>query len=259
MKNSFKNLCNFLSSVSLLFNTFIMKFIFVFLFFAGSLWVNAQQNAVQQKTITVTGNAELEIVPNEIDVQVNLREYTKKNGEKVTIETIKNNFLTACKSIGLTDKEISVQSYQGFDSNYWLYRKNKKQTPNMNAGISYWIQVNTAAKVESIINILDDEATENFFIAKVSHSNINEFKKQLKMEAIQAAKTKAIYLAEAINEHVGEAITITEPTETDNYPRPYYAAAMYKSSTPNTNADALAIDFKKIKLAYTVTVVFALK
>src|SRR5690242_16124970 len=79
----------------------------------------AQEAKPIQKTISVNGSSEIEVVPDEIYVQVDLREYNKKNGDKVDINTIKNNFLAACKSIGLTDKEVTVQSYQGYDNNYW--------------------------------------------------------------------------------------------------------------------------------------------
>lgn len=229
---------------------------FSFLFMA-----KAQDYSIKQRTITVNGSAEMEIVPDQIDVQINLREYTKKGSPKTSIETIKNNFLKACKGIGLTEKEISVQSLQGNDNNYWFYKKQKKQNPDMNAGISYMVRLSTASKIEELVNILDDEATENFFIAKVSHSKIDVLKKQLKIEAIKAAKEKANYLAEAIGEHVGEAITINDPVEmNNNYPRPMYANMMMKSSA---NADAaqpaLDVDFKKMNLQFSVTVVFALK
>ena len=86
----------------------------------------AQETKPIQKTISVSGSSEIEIIPDEIYVQVDLREYNKKNGDKVNINTIKNNFLGACKSIGLTDKDVTVQSYQGYDNNYWSAKKKKK-------------------------------------------------------------------------------------------------------------------------------------
>ena len=68
----------------------------------------AQEIKPVQKSISVGGSSEIEVVPDEIYVQVDLREYNKKNGDKVNINTIKNNFLEACKSIGLTDKDVTV-------------------------------------------------------------------------------------------------------------------------------------------------------
>ncbi len=60
---------------------------------------------------------------------------------------------------------------------------------------------------------LDDEATQGFFISRTSHSKIEEYRKQLKIQAVKAAKEKAIYLSEAIGEKAGVAVTIQEPVD----------------------------------------------
>jgi uncharacterized protein YggE len=221
----------------------------------------AQDNTIKQRTINVNGSAEMEVVPDEIFVQVDLREYDKKNSGKVNIETIKNNFLNACKSIGLTESDISIQGYQGWDGNYWWYKKNKKQNPDMKASLSYWVKVSNTKKMDELVSKLDDEATQNFFIAKVDHSKMEEFKKQLKMQAIKAAKDKAIYLAAALDEQVGEAMTINDPNEVGHYPRPMFANTMARESMEDQAATPppMDIDFKKLKLQFDVNVVFALK
>src|SRR5215831_10003337 len=220
----------------------------------------AQENKPVQKTISVSGSSEMEVVPDEIYIQVDLREYTKKNGDKVDINSIKNNFLAACKSIGLTDKDVTVQSYQGYDNNYWWWKKNKKQNPDMKASISYWIKVSKVDMLDALVDKMDDEATQNFFIAKASYSKMDELKKDLKIAAVKAAREKAIYLSEAINEHIGEAITINDPTEIGPQPRPYYANEMLKTASAQDSTNPpMDVDFKKIKIHYEVNVVFALK
>ena len=219
----------------------------------------AQETKPAQRTISVNGSSEMEVVPDEIYVQVDLREYTKKNGDKVDINTIKNNFLEACKSIGLTEKEVTVQGYQGYDNNYWWWKKNKKNS-DMKAGISYWIKVSKVDMLDALVDKMDDEATQNFFIAKASYSKMDEVKKDLKIAAVKAARDKAIYLAEAIGENIGEAITINEPTEVNNQPQPMYANTMMKAAdAEGYSAPAMNVDFKKIKIQFEVNVVFALK
>lgn len=217
------------------------------------------QTNTLQKNIQVSGTAELEIIPDEIYVTVELREYDKKGVGKIDIDKIKNNFLTNCKNIGLTDKEISIQNYQGWDNNYWWYRKNKNKNPDMNASITYQIKFSDTKKMDELVKLLDDEATNNFTVSKVAHSNIENFKKQLKILAVKAAKEKAIYLAEAIGEKVGEAITINEPIEYNNYNQNRYANVMMKSESADGSNAPMDIDFKKIKLKFEVTVNFALK
>ncbi len=219
------------------------------------------QETIKQKTINASGTAEMEVVPDEIYVQVQLREYDKKGGSKIDIDAIKNDFLKAAASIGLNENDISVQGYQGWDGNYWEYKKNKKKNPDMKASITYQVKLASTKKMDELVQKLDDEATQNFFISRVSHSKLQEFKKQLKIQAVKSAKEKAIYLAEAINEKAGEALTINEPNEINPFPQPMYANRMMEAKVATDTGDAQTpnIDFKKMKLQYEVNVVFALK
>ncbi|HRH48175.1 MAG TPA: SIMPL domain-containing protein [Panacibacter sp.] len=220
----------------------------------------AQEVRPAPRTVSVSGSSQIEIVPDEIYVQVDLREYNKKNGDKIDINSIKNNFLAACKSIGLTDKDVAVQSYQGYDNNYWMIKKNRKQNPDLKASISYWVKASNTEKLDDLVDKMDDEATQNFFIAKASYSKMDELKKELKIAAVKAAREKAIYLSEAIGEHIGEAITINDPAEINNYPQPYYANVTMQRAVAADNAEPpMNVDFKKIKIQFEVSVVFALK
>jgi uncharacterized protein len=226
-----------------------------------SLSAISQETQIKQKTINASGIAEMEVVPDEIYVQIQLREYDKKGGSKIDIDEIKNDFLKAANTIGLNEDDISVQGYQGWDGNFWLYKKNKKKNLDLKASITYQVKLSSTKKMDELVQKLDDEATENFFISRVNHSKLQEFKKQLKIQAVKAAKDKAIYLANAINENAGEALTINEPNEINPFPQPVYANRMMESKVAMDAGEAQMpnIDFKKMKLQYEVNVVFALK
>ena len=215
-------------------------------------------NTIKQRTINVSGTAELEITPDEIYVQIELREYNKKNGDKVDIETIRNQFLAAAKSMGIADTEVVVQGYSGWDGNYWWYQKNKKKNPDMKAGINYEVKVKSVDMMDQLVDKLDDEATQNFYLSRVWHSNMYVIKKQLKIEAVKAAKEKPNYLAEAIGEHVGQALTINDPNEMNQYPQPLYSANVMMKAEAD-QAAPMNVDFKKIKLQFNVNVIFELK
>jgi uncharacterized protein YggE len=234
------------------------------IFFSILLMIFALRSTAQTeknpfpKTITVTGSAEMEIIPDEIYVQVDLKEYQKKGQDKVSIDKIKDDFLKQVKSLGLPDSAISIAAYDGSNGNPWIRKKNKKE--ELFASISYQIKLKSSQQMDQLVNLLDDNATENFSIIRTSHSRLAEIRKQLKIEAVKAAKEKAKYLAGAIDEQAGEAITINEPGE---YIIPYYTTMM-KSNTmmrdqATTGEDQSAVDFRKIKYRYDVTVVFALK
>lgn len=220
------------------------------------------------KTITVSGSAEMEIIPDEIYVNVTLREYQKRGEAKKDIETIKTNFLESCKAAGIADSAISISSYSGYD-NYFNFKKRKKD-PNLMSSITFQVKFRDSKTMDVLVEKLDDEATQNFQITNTSHSKMTEFRRQLKIKAVQAAKDKGVYLTEAIGEKLGEAITIKEPEE--------FGLLDYRSSVssqirlrgigsninvnPNLGydtADKNMVDFKKLKLRFEVDVVFALK
>ena len=109
------------------------------------------------KTITVNGSAEMEIIPDEIYVQVDLKEYEKKGQGKINIETIKRNFLNNVKAIGIPDSLVSIAAYDGFGGNPWLRKKNKKN--ELFASISYQVKIKTSKQLDDLVEKLDDEAT----------------------------------------------------------------------------------------------------
>ena len=215
------------------------------------------------KTITVKGSAEMEIIPDEIYVNIELKEYQKKGESKKDIETIKSDFLQSCRSVGIPDSSISIASYNGFNTYYW-FRK-KKKDPNLNSGITYQVKFKNSDLMDRLVEKLDDEATQSFLIVSTSHSKIIEYRKQLKIQAIKAAKEKGIYLSEAIGERIGEAITINEPAENqfDSYDNARINVAngfYYKGlDQDNVSSKIQEVDFKKIRLRFEVEVVFALK
>ena len=212
-----------------------------------------QQNPFP-KTISVAGSAELEIVPDEIYVQVDLKEYEKKGQPKVTIDRIKQDFLSKAKSLGLPDSAITISSYDGNNEDLWERKKKKKE--GLLASISYQVKLKTSDQVDALVNILDDDATENFAITKTSHSRITELRKQLKIQAIKAAKDKAKYLSEAIDEKIGSAVSINETMESYTPYENVFSNTMLRDSD---KSEEINVNFKKIKLKFDVYVTFALQ
>ncbi|MGZ4019528.1 MAG: SIMPL domain-containing protein [Flavisolibacter sp.] len=237
-----------------------MKTILLSLLMFGIALPSFSQIAQQQRrTITVTGSAETEVTPDEIDVEVLLKEYDKKGQGKINIEKIKQDFLNNVRAVGLPDSAVTISYYGGYNPNPWLRKKNKKD--ELYASISYQVKLKSSKQMDELVDRLDDNATQNFFISKTSYSKLDELKKELKIKAVKAAKEKATHLSQAINENIGEAVTINEPVE---YYTPYYGAAapgmaMMRKEATQGEDNSQVVDFKKMKIRYDVTVVFALK
>lgn len=221
------------------------------------------------KTISVTGSASLEIIPDEIYVQVDLREYKKRGEDKVELEKIKNDFLASCRSVGIADNDISLASYDGYNlASIWQRRK---KDPELLASVSYQIKFNNTKLIDELVNKLDDQATNNFRITRTSHSKMAEHRKQLKIQAVKAAREKALYLTEAISEQLGQAIEINEP---DEYTDSDVVAGGYRDRYKAVNENVVrmdqsknayygivddGVDYRKIKLRYEVKVLYALR
>lgn len=239
-----------------------MKTVYLFLVSSLLTLISFAQNSPNPfpRTITVNGSAEMEIVPDEIYVQVHLKEYDKKGGGKIPIDKIRQDFLTAVRSLGLADTALSVSGYDANNYNPWWRKKAKKE--DLHASITYQVKLRNTAQVDQLVDKLDDNATQNFYISRTSHSRLEEFRRTLKIQAVKAAKEKAQYLADAVNEKVGVAVTINEPGE---YYQPYYGdmasnRMMKAEMTQQTSApDQPQADFKKMKMRYDVNVVFELK
>jgi len=164
--------------------------------------------------ITVTGSSEMEITPDEIYMNFTLQEYKNKAGKKIVISEVKSQFLALCEKAGLNLSDIRISGYSGsenWDYYYWYYRRDAE----ISSSVSYTIKVKALSKIDKIVNGLDRNAVENFYLVRTSHSQLEKLRRQVKENAVKASKTKAIYLAKAVGEDVGRALLIEEITDGD--------------------------------------------
>lgn len=211
------------------------------------------------KKIEVTGSAEIEVVPDEIYVNFSLQEYYNKAKEKINIDAIQKDFLDKCTNAGITKDRIQIQNMSGFDQSSWYWRKMKKEQPDMMATTTYLIKFSTAGDIDKLVNTIDDNATQNMYISKTANSKIEDYRKDIKIKALQAAKAKAQYLCESIGEKVGIALYIKEIEEGDYQP-PIMDRAMFSNSAMSAAPTANeGLDFQKIKIRYEILVQFAIQ
>jgi uncharacterized protein YggE len=212
------------------------------------------------RTITVNGSAEMSVTPDEIYVSITLKEYTRK-GEKKDLKSLTADFLAACKAAGIPDSAISVFDLDGYNER-WYWARQSKRPEEIQGQIAYELKVARFDMVEALAEKLDDYGS-SFHVTRTAHSNASAFRKQLKIDAMKAAKEKARYLSESIGENIGPAITITEPSETGEQSQYTISQTVSNSLSSNTveNMQPLprSIAARKLRYRYEVVVVFALK
>ncbi len=247
-----------------------LSYLLTILFVSTTLLTLAQSNG-NNRTIEVNGNSEMEIEPDEIKFIIEIEEYweeefkeEKEPGEyrqeeleekekleqyrtKVPLSTIEDNLIKSLREVGIESDDIVVSNlgnYWRFRGQEFLYRK------------QFIISISDFSKINELAKIMDAKGIKYMNISELTHSNIDELKKQVKIQALQAAKEKAKYLVESMGENLGDIISIVELGEGIN--RPVFANTMLRSVQTTSNQESIN-QVKNINLSYQVQAKFAIK
>jgi uncharacterized protein len=231
-----------------------MKKIFLVILLAGLSISMFAQTVDTRRKIDVVGNAEIEIVPDIIYVGISLQEYFNGNKKAADINELEKQLQNAVIKAGIPKENLVVNNVSSYN-NIW----EKKKNPNFVASKQYRLKLTDISKFNEVIAPIDPKAIRYTNVESYEHSKIVELKKDLRKKALQAAKEKATYLAETLDDKVGDALEINV-IDTDNNPMPpVYANTMmrYKGEEAADAAPA-DISFHTIKLNAQVRVVFQL-
>lgn len=221
---------------------------------------SGEKNFIDQNYIEVTGKAELEISPDMIYLKITLSD--KNNKGKLTLSEIEKEMINKLTSLGIdTSKDLSLAD---FASNLRAY------ILKSNAVIlskQYQLIVHDSKTLQKVFFELQELGISDVSIEKTEHSKIEQYRKEVKVSAIKAAKEKAELLAAALNQKTGRALFIREA---DNM-TPYVASntlggrgAGYvnpniKIQGISNNSTETDIELEKIKVESTILVRFALE
>ena len=130
------------------------------------------------------------------------------------------------------------------------------------ATAKYQLQLGSSAMVAKVWQALDGLGISNVSILKVSHSKIEQYKAEVRVEAMQNARQSAATLAEAIGQKIGKCFYIYDSN--NNVMPVFYdnMAVMRSAKATGVAEDAAAdepLDFKTIKLQYNVQAKFVLE
>lgn len=225
------------------------------LMLCGGIFVGAQELQKENPYIEVVGNAEMEIVPNEIYISFTLKE--RMDGKKkIEIDSQEKELKKQLQKAGFDLEKLSLADA----SSGFVTVKRKKQ--EVLASKNYVIKVATTGEIASVFEVLDSVEALNADITRVAHSEIEKYRKEVKIMAVKAAKEKAGYLLEAIGEAVGKPLMIQErETYDDIMPvtRMANMKAMAMEDSGFAAEDIPELTFQKIKLKYSVFARFAIQ
>lgn len=213
------------------------------------------------RKIEVAGFAEIEVIPDELYFNISLREYfndEKNQKDKVVITTLEKQLLKAIAEAGLPKESLSVSGVGGYQN----YTDKKKKPATFLESKQYELKVDRADKLDGILSKVESRGVQYANIARVDHSKKEEFKKTVKISALKAAKDKATYLLEAVDQKLGQVLEIREVEDNINYPQPMFAKANVRMYAAAESADAVQdsdVQYQKIKISYRMQAAFEIK
>ena len=222
--------------------------LFILLLLTMPIISEAQEAPPKDPYIEVTGRAEIEIEPNEIFLLVRLKEF-EENRQKTSLEQLDKDFLNAMKQAGIDKSRIELADV---GSSLDKIRRKEKDAFREKA---YQVKLTTATELEKVVEKLEPVKVAYIDIIKLSHSDIEKINLDLKVKALQAARSKAELLIKSIGGSVGKPLMVRE---WDFDPRPMDMMANVRMQ--NMEADQQQpTAFRKIKLQSQITAQFEIK
>ncbi len=230
--------------------------VFALLFATNLIFGQTYINTPEKPFIEVNGTAEKEINPDEIYIRIIIREKTE-NRDKMSVEEQEKNLIEAIKSLGIDLVNLTVTDA---NADYMRVGWGKREVVEKK---DFTLLVNDAKSVGLVFEKLDELEIREAYISKVDHSKIEEFRKEVKIKAIQAAKEKASYLTAAIDEKLGAPQIIRENIHVAN-PYANYKLEEYQpkilmvGSFSNEGDNKDVLQFQKITVSSSIYVKFGI-
>ena len=235
-----------------------MKYLFLGILLTVSVTGFSQtgeKNFIDQNYIEVNGKAETEIVPDMIYLKIILSDKDNKN--KQSLDEIDKSMINKLVEIGIeVSKDLSVKDFASNFKSYFLGKTDILLTKQ------YQLIVHDTKTLQMVYFEFQKLGISNVNIDKLDHSKIEQFRKEVKVKAIKAAKEKAESLSSALNQTIGRAIYVQE------IENPYYLNSALQGRLAGVNvrykaeandSSAPEIEFEKINLQYSILVRFELK
>lgn len=214
----------------------------------------AQMQEAYPSYIQVSGRAEREITPDEFYLSVVIAERDSKG--KISVESQQRDMIAALKRAGVNVEE---QLKMANLSSEFFKKKSSVATAR------YQLKLTSAAEVARVWQALDALGISNVSIQRVTHSRIEALKEEIRIEAMRNARQSAEALAEAVGQKAGKCFWVYD-SNSDVVPAYYNNSVMVRSmkaaafdAAEGAAAEEESLDFKTIKLQYSVQTKFVLE
>ena len=227
--------------------------ILIILFLISTITTFGQEVFKGEHFIEVTGSAEMEVEPNEIFLFVRLREF-EENRTKVSLEKLDQDFLQAVKAANIDKKNLTLA-----DAGSKLEKIRRKDKDAFREK-SYEVKLTSAAELEKFLEKIEPVKVDQLDLTRLHHTDMEKFKIDLKVKALQAAQSKASTLLKSIGAQIGKPIMVRDWDQDPVQPLPQARAnVMYKAESQDMVGMEEQIGFRKLKLRAQITAQFEIK
>lgn len=201
---------------------------------------SGEKNFIDKNYIEVSGKAEMEYTPDKIYIQVLLTEKDAKSRNAISEQESK--MLKALDDLGIDiKKEVLIKDLA---SNF----KTKFLSRDVLLSKQYEILVHDGKTAGNVFLALEDLGISNASIEKLESSKIEEYRQQVKINAIKVAKQKAEVLCSAVGQKAGRALFIQE----QNFATPMYNYSNVMLKQADGASEAADLNFENLKVEATV-------
>ena len=223
---------------------------------AAATAVSAQEKP-EQPHVTVAGEAELNVAPDEVRFDVTLQHFSKelKPAKAQTDERLKG-LMTLAKKHGVAESDTQTD--------YVKVEPRFKGNDDSKAFLGYWVRkdlvftLRDVTRAEGLLSELLDFGVWRINSISFSTSQMRRHRDQARAMAMKAAQEKAAALAGAVGQKIGKAVAIEEEVPNRGGAPNYLSNAVSTDREGATDSEGtLALGL--IKVSARVTVRFELE
>lgn len=228
------------------------KLLLLFFLLPCTIFAQEESEFGDQPYIEVVGSAEKEIKPDIINLRIVLQETSEKN--KIPINAQEASLKEKLKAKGFDLDKLLIK---GADSKL---EKIKRKLIDVVNRKEYSIKLSSAEEAYQVLEICDEINAKEASIFETSHTEIQAYRKEVKLAALQAAKVKAKDLLNAIGEEIGKPLVIREIQEADRMSiSTLYSNVAFSRAEDRLADDGDYLEIKPIKIRYEMFTRFSIK
>ncbi|WP_177505744.1 SIMPL domain-containing protein [Anaerosinus sp.] len=215
-----------------------------------------ENNSLTINTITVEGNSEMSIAPNQATIQIGITTSANDAGEAETKNNqIANQIQKALEYIGTNKKEIKTTQYN-FYPIYNNQENNHHEIIAYTVSNTLSITSSDLSKVGTIIDVGVKNGATNINSINFTVKDNDNIKNTALVAAIENAKAKADIIAKTINKKIVNVVAVKENSV---YFQPSTISRYALMKNESSDSTAPSINPDNIKVNANVEIIFEIQ